>query len=641
MRLRPPPRPPLRPCVPFVLLALAFPGSIDAAALGVPDEARVKAIADMLPEKPQGVGPQIGDRKAWQAVAEHADARRIVTQAARELASPMPELPDDLYLEFSRNGTRRNYERVAGARHSRLARLVIAECVEDRGRFLPAIEEAIRAIGSQKAWTLPAHDRALNNFTGRQIDVDLWTAHVSWTLATADWWLGDKLSGEVRKLVRAELERRTFGPMEGYVRRGKPSMWWPTGTNNWNAVCTAGVTGAALATIDDRQRRAFYVAVAERSMPYFLSGFTPDGYCSEGLGYWNYGFGHYTLLAETVFQATGGRIDWFAEPRVREVALFGRRMEVLPGVYPAFADCSVKARPDVPTTAFLSRRLGLGLGDVEKRGLLLADGVPTSLFELGVLGFPNSATAKPAAVQAPPQPLRDWFAEAGILICRPGSENPKGMGVALKGGHNAEHHNHNDVGSFVVALAGGTPLLDPGGEVYTARTFSAKRYESNVLNSFGHPVPRVAGKLHRTGRAAQAKVLKTEFTDRADTLVLDLRSAYDVKELNKLVRTFVFSREGSGCLTVTDEVEFASPQEFGTALITFAKWRREGDAALIVGEGAQSVRVEIAARGGEVKLSGEEIEEDCHGGHPTRLGIDLAGPAATAQITLRIRPAGK
>ena len=36
------------------------------------------------------------------------------------------------------------------------------------------------------------------------------------------------------------------------------------------------------------------------------------------------------------------------------------------------------------------------------------------------------------------------------------------LGVALKGGHNAEHHNHNDVGSYVVALAGTTPLLDPG-----------------------------------------------------------------------------------------------------------------------------------------------------------------------------------
>ena len=49
------------------------------------------------------------------------------------------------------------------------------------------------------------------------------------------------------------------------------------------------------------------------------------------------------------------------------------------------------------------------------------------------------------------------------------------MGVAIKGGNNNEHHNHNDVGSFVVAIGSAAPLLDPGAEIYTARTFSPSR----------------------------------------------------------------------------------------------------------------------------------------------------------------------
>ena len=75
------------------------------------------------------------------------------------------------------------------------------------------------------------------------------------------------------------------------------------------------------------------------------------------------------------------------------------------------------------------------------------------------------------------------------------------------------------------------PLVDPGTEVYTRRTFSSDRYVSGVLNSFGHPVPRVAGQLQRTGRAAAAQVLKLEQTDDCDTLQLDLSSAYPVKTL--------------------------------------------------------------------------------------------------------------
>ena len=147
----------------------------------------------------------------------------------------------------------------------------------------------------------------------------------------------------------------------------------------------------------------------------------------------------------------------------------------------------------------------------------------------------------------------------GHLICRPapGAERP--FGVALKGGHNAEHHNHNDVGSFVVALGNKTPLVDPGSEIYTRRTFSNERYASDVLNSWGHPVPRIGGELQETGRQAAARVLKTEFGDKADTLVLDLSAAYKVKSLKRLVRTFVYSREGAGSLRVTDEAEFDQP----------------------------------------------------------------------------------
>jgi hypothetical protein len=627
----------------LVLAALGTPiSAAPAAPKGPPDQDRVRAIAAMLPEAPRGVGPAIDDRQAWDSAARLPEAKGIVRRAEQEMAQPIPDLPDDLYLEFSRTGNRTRYERVAGRRHARVSHLVLAECLENRGRFLPAIEEAIRAVCKEKSWTLPAHDADLRNFKGTTIDVDLWVAHVSWTLATADHWLGDRLKADTRAIVRSELERRTFTPFEISIKTGKPRMWWITCTSNWNAVCMAGVTGSALAAIESRQRRALFLASAEKYIPSFLSGFTPDGYCSEGIGYWNYGFGHYAMLAETAFQATGGRLDWFTDPQVKQAALFGQRMEIAPDLYPAFADCGVNAKPELRLMAFLSRRLGLGMADVEKRGLLLAGGLSDSLFGLGLFGFPNSATAKPPAGEsATAHPLRDWFADAGILICRPAPGATNALAVALKGGHNAEHHNHNDVGSFVVTLAGQMPLVDPGAETYTARTFSARRYESGLLNSWGHPVPRVAGKLQRSGRDAAGKVLKTEFTDQSDTLVLDLTSCYDVKWLRRLERTFVYSRQGRGSLTVTDRVEYDSPRAFSTALVTLSPWRREGETALTIGSGPSAIRAEIATDGPRVTFKPEEIKEDRHGAaNPTRLGIELNEPVIKARITIGIAPAG-
>jgi len=191
----------------------------------------------------------------------------------------------------------------------------------------------------------------------------------------------------------------------------------------------------------------------------------------------------------------------------------------------------------------------------------------------------------------------------------------------------------------VVALGRATPLVDPGSEVYTARTFSAHRYDSKVLNSFGHPVPRVAGQLQVEGRQAAAKILKTKFADKADTLVMDISSAYKVKELKRLERTFVFSREGEGRLTVIDKVEFTSPQMFGTALITFSPWKQLAANRLLVGEAPDAVQVEIAVEGGTLKIEPEQIQEKLPGGRTaTRLGLDLAEPTANATITLTISP---
>ena len=612
-----------------------------------PDPARMKEIAGWLPASPRGMGATIADRAAWEKVATETDARYWIRNAEKALATPIPELPDELYLDFTRNGNRTRYQHVLGQRRGRLRYLLVAECLENQGRFLKAIEAEIKATAMDKSWLMPAHDSSLCNFNGTQFTIDLASSALSWELATTDYWLGDKLSDTTRKLIRSEVKRRTFDPYEQSVRTGKPRLWWITGSNNWNAVCEAGVVGAALALIDSPEQRAFYVAAAEANVKHFLRGFTPDGYCSEGVGYWNYGFGHYALLAETVCQATGGRLDMMAwdnvveGSNVEQIARFGLRMEITPGVYPAFADCSTRSKPDSVLQAYLARRFGWvedGAADPQA----VAWKRSRSLVSLPVFGFPTSAD-RVAVAQGPggSLPLRDWFPDAGILICRSTADAKTPFGVAMKGGHNAEHHNHNDVGSYLFVIGKNVPLIDPGGEVYTRRTFSAQRYESDVLNSFGHPVPRVAGELQPKGRAAAAKVLKTEFTDATDTFVLDMKAAYDVKPLKQLKRTFVFSRQATGSLTVTDEVEFDSPQQFGTALITFEPWKKLADDRLQVGEGEGAVEVRIIADGGKVQLNDDRLTADMHvKGTPVRLGIDFAEPVKCATITVVIKELG-
>lgn len=623
------------------------------------DQNRIASIAALLPEEPAGFGSPITDRSAWDKLAEHDSFKRVIAEAEKLLETPIPDQPDDLFLDFSRTGNRSRWQRVAGRRRGRVRTLVLAECLENKGRFLPPFEEIVRVLCSERTWVMPAHDRSLTNFNSKSVDIDLGSSMLAWSLATADYLLADELSGEVRQLIRDNLNRRIFGPYRDMVLAKREKNWWMTGTNNWNAVCLAGVTGSALAVIDSPRDRAFFIAAAEDYSKNFLKGFTDDGYCSEGLGYWNYGFGYYAMLSEMIYQATSGKVDLLQAPKVKQAARFGSKIEIINGVYPAFADCSIRAKPGSRLMYYLSRRFRMGLQSWENIDPVSPSG---SLYECMMYSFRNSASATPPSERAGspreivlpgevmPQKdfisrgkgpgIRSWFDQAGILICRPGPNSSSSLGAALKGGHNQEHHNHNDVGSFVVVLNDKPLLLDPGGEVYTARTFSGRRYESNVLNSFGHPVPVVAGKLQRTGSRARGRVVRHDFTDSTDTLVLDISSAYDVPELKKLERTFVYSRLGPGSLTVTDEVAFSKPCDFGGALITFSQWKQLSPSSLRVYDGADGLRAEITVSRANFEIQPETIQEDLNvRKKPTRLGINLTQPVTTARVSITITPA--
>jgi hypothetical protein len=210
----------------------------------------------------------------------------------------------------------------------------------------------------------------------------------------------------------------------------------------------------------------------------------------------------------------------------------------------------------------------------------------------------------------------------------------------MKGGHNNEHHNHNDVGSYIVVVAGRMPLADPGAEVYTARTFSSRRYDSSVISSFGHPVPRVAGQLQRAGGDARARVLETRFADGEDVLRLDLRAAYAVPELRSLERTFAYDRSGAASLRVRDAFAFDGPRGFETAVVTFGTWSRDGQDRIVIRDGPASVSIAIAASAA-FDIREDAIREDMAGDvpPPTRLAIALKEPAAEGHIELRIAAA--
>jgi hypothetical protein len=591
-----------------------------------------------------GIGRPAADRGWWAPYAEAPEGKKILQNAEASLKSPMPAFDAERYLDFTKNGDRTLYQAINLRRWGRLTRLVMGECLEGSGRFVPAIEETVKSLCSDPSWVLPAHDRDARVFKGGAPHADLGVAMNGYQIALARWLLADRLAPEISELIRENVSRRLTGPVLATIDGTAPEEvlaghFWTRANHNWNAVCTAGAVGALLATETSPETRGKAIAWASRNMDLFLSGFGADGYCSEGLGYWGYGFGHFALLAENLRTQTGGKVDLYQRPRVRKIVAAARQLEITGGVFPAFADCSLNSRPSPHLLELLDWRL-----DGRPFPESPAGGISESILLYDMLGFMavRNGVKPDAAPRRDGLPASSWFADSGVCVVRPAASG--GMGAAWKGGTNAEHHNHNDVGTTVVVWKGRALLADPGAMVYRAETFSKERYRLPVMGSFGHSVPVVAGALQSAGAQSRGRVVSTDFTEAAATVTMDIASAYPSAGLTKLERTWTYQRSGDGVLTVEDVFGFGQPAAFATAWTGFGDWyliaeNERGGEFLIVEEDGAALHLEVT-------FSGKGAWELRNIGNPSRptvrrLGLSLVDPAAAGFIRTVIRPSAK
>ena len=624
------------------VITLAALGTASALAYGVPStdriprvsESRIAEIAAALPEKPGAPGAPATDRAAWARLAAMPEAADVIAAAEGMAARPTPKLGD--YHEYFRNGNRKNYETTYFARTRRFNTLALAECLEGKGRFIKPFEAELKALLDMRSWCVPAHDRYANGklgpatYEGKLCFVDLFASECGWAVALAVDRLAAFLPADLVARARAEVVRRVVSPVLKDIRERPyhPFHTWMYCFNNWNSVCHCNTVSAALIALEDRRARAELIETAERAQVSYLSGIGSDGYCSEGMGYWNYGFGREIALGMNVRAATGGKVDFLAGERLRVCAAFARDFLLEDGFAPRFADGG-SARGPAPDI--------LALASDEWPDLFPAAGsypvLKSPFYVIALRGFPPRDVVSAKAVELPP---RSFFEEAQVLISRlPPVRGTPAFSAAIKGGHNAEHHNHNDIGAYVIALGGEFAAGDPGGEVYTRRTFSPMRYESKVLNSFGHPVPVANGCLQSTGRKYAAKLVGKDFSDSADTLAIDIAPAYDGKAgLKSLVRTFVCDRQ-KRVFSVSDKVEFSAPGTFESPIVTECEpvFGNDPSCVTIKTSRGDKLDVRVSVSGGKWHWKTELLENP---GRPSnkRLAVVMDEPVASAEITV-------
>lgn len=579
--------------------------------------------------------PTIEDRSVWESWPEDAADIRIEL-ARREMERVVPEFSDELFLEYSQTGNRRPYDQRHGNYLNRYEAIVLGELLQNDGEFLPAITTAIEGLLAERTWVLSAHDSSLNAFYGRAPVVDLASSRRGMSLAFVSVLLEPVLPAELVQRMREAVITRVTEVYREVVLSGEipHGLWWMRTTNNWNAVCHFGVVSAALTIEEDAAKRAEILSGMNQYLPAFIDGFTDDGYCTEGMGYWNYGFGNFAMLAEVVRRASGGTADWLDSEKVVAISLYPSHFELVDQTYPTFADGVIGSRPNPVLLDYLADRMAAVQAVHPQRSGVEAMG----LSEYVTWGLAGDAPVIPAEIGATDR-RRDGFPEAGLVILRPGESGAR-VSLAAKTGHNAEHHNHNDVGTIVVAVDKTHLILDPGGEIYTSRTFSKDRYVSNVLNSFGHPVPRIGETLQSTGAGFRGEILSTRWSPDLDQVVMDLAPAYEVDGLKELTRQIGYSRVDEGAITLTDGIDMESPEIFETALVSYGKWESRGENRALLYQGDAALELTWSSEPAGVEVSTFEIVENLHHGNkPLRIAFTMPEAVTRAQITIAMTPA--
>ncbi|MBE0534351.1 MAG: heparinase II/III family protein [Phycisphaerae bacterium] len=634
------------------LLLLAFGTCVQAANPSLAQRYPQEKLADLLlPHAQWHPFATPDERPAWDAV--DARVRRAIIQLAEDAANcQIPTLPATLYLEYRRNGDRSRFQKPWFERRSLLNAMVLAECLEDKGRFLDPIVNVIWAICEESSWTLPAHIGAQKAGSGlpdtTEPVVALFSAETAQVLAWTHYLLGNRLN-RVSPLVRPRIEReirtRILAPfMErddwgwmGFRSSGRP--------NNWNPWINSNVLAAGLLIETDQSARVALVHKVLRSLDKFFVPYPSDGSCDEGPGYWGRAGASLFDNLDLLHSASNGRIDYFDIPAVGEIGRFISRVHIAGDYFVPVGDCG--ARLNVARD--LVYRFGKRIGDADMQTLAAWDVSAEMLFsDLKTLQRPLhavfSAEQLLAAKSDSPPLLRDvWLADPDmqLMAARDRQGSTEGLYVAAWGAHNAQSHNHNDVGNVIVFADGRPFIIDVGRPTYTRQTFSSSRYDIWAMQSSWHNLPAVNGVMQGAGRQFAARDVKYESSDAFAQLRMDLAAAYpDNAQIRRWVRTVRLERGRH--VEITDD--FALSDTRGPVeenFITPATVKKDGRGVLLLmhpGGGTVRLRFDEDILRSEIEnvtLDDASLRTDW-GEHLTRIRLVADHPKARDCWSIRL-----
>ena len=458
------------------------------------------------------------------------------------------------FILFSTTGDRTAYQENFFHRQHRLFTLgFMAMIYADREDYLRELCDSIWDICDQYVWALPAHIENVNVYDRCQLDLD--ATSMSFALCVIKAVLGDRLPELIRNRIHEEIRYRVIDPFLA-------QRWhWEFRENNWTSVC-AGSVGCTV-MLEYPELFDTIVDRIDEDMRGYLSGFRDDGVCSEGPGYWFYGFGYFLSYADMVYRFTDGRINYFEDKKAKEVATFFEKIILSKNVVANFGDCGPNAVIAPGFLYILKTWFPHVAVPAAERMEFMVHYFPTMLYTLTYFNPEWSGGSL--------EPAEYYMEHTGWYTKR----TPK-YSFAARGGSNGESHNHNDVGSFIFVTHDRQVICDIGNGIYTRQFFEQdKRYTFLCASSRGHNVPFINGKEQGNPKDSHST---TAFDGK--TFTVEFHKPYDIPALTELTRRYTCLEDG---VHMEDSAVFDGELQITERFVTLDEPRLEDGAIIFNG----------------------------------------------------------
>ncbi len=510
--------------------------------------------------------PKITNRKQWDNLPINLK-NYILKKGEEYLNYKWQILTTSGYMEYKRDGNRSKYEKIYFQRRFVLGLLTIAECIENKGRFLFDIINGIWCLCEETSWVIPAHNIQYTDEPIPDINkpvIDLFASETGAMLASIYYLIGknlDNISKNINNRIKDEIKNRILDP---YLDR--EDFWWmclkksKRGINNWNPWCNSNCLLTFFILEKNPERRKKAITKCLKSLDVFIDSYHEDGGCDEGVLYWARAGGSLFECLEMLYITSKGKFNVYSKEIIKNIGRFVYKSHIHKNYFINFADSNARVELPVNLIYRFGKRikdnnlinLGLYLFQIQSLDNMFDYCFPMLRSIFSILDYKEMSSNKTLCPY-----IKDvWLNGIEVMSTREKEGTYKGLYLASKGGHNNESHNHNDVGQFIIYSDGLPVIIDAGVETYSAKTFSKDRYQIWTMQSAYHNLPTINKMQQQPGKNYKATQVSYKSKKNLTELYMNIDKAYPIScGLYSWKRIFRFNRQDKANIEIIDSFE--------------------------------------------------------------------------------------